>query len=69
LGKCIINIMADDDFTKLFKCMTERFDKIDKTLEEKANREPIQKILDALDAISIKSKRLMMTRGWSWVTN
>lgn len=29
--------MSQDEFTRLFKYMTERFDRIDKTLDEKSN--------------------------------
>jgi hypothetical protein len=31
--------MSEDEFSRLFKYMTERFDKIDKALEEKASKD------------------------------
>ena len=41
--------MSEDEFTKLFKYMTERFDRIDQTLEEKASKEDMQRALGLLD--------------------
>ncbi len=43
--------MGHDEFTKLFKYMTERFDKIDQTLERKADTEDLRRALDLLDNI------------------
>ena len=37
--------MSSDEFTKLFNHMTERFDKIDATLETKANNDDLQTAL------------------------
>jgi len=48
----IIVLMKNDEFTKLFKYMTERFDKIDKALETKSNDEDMQKVLDLLDSLA-----------------
>lgn len=43
--------MNTDEFTKLFNYMTERFDKIDKALESKANNVDMQSALSLLDAL------------------
>ena len=43
--------MSTDEFTKLFNYMTERFDKIDKTLESKANNVDMQSTLGLLDTL------------------
>jgi hypothetical protein len=37
--------MAKDEFTQLFKYMSERFEKIDKALEEKASHNDMQRVL------------------------
>jgi hypothetical protein len=44
--------MSNDEFTKLFKHMTERFDKIDRSLEQKSNNEDMQRALGLLDAFA-----------------
>ncbi len=44
--------MSNDEFTKLFNYMTERFDRIDKTLEQKAEKVEIKRILGAVDALA-----------------
>lgn len=44
--------MGEDEFTRLFKYMSERFDKIDKTLEEKASKDDMQRVLGLLDALA-----------------
>lgn len=44
--------MSEDEFTRLFKYMTERFDKIDKALEEKASNADMQKALGLLDEMA-----------------
>lgn len=44
--------MSEDEFTKLFKYMSERFDKIDATLETKANQKDMDKVLGLLDALA-----------------
>lgn len=43
--------MAEDEFTKLFQYMTERFDKIDGQLENKATKKDVQEILAKFDSI------------------
>lgn len=43
--------MAEGEFMKLFKYMTERFDKVDKALEDKANKANMHKIYGLLDKI------------------
>jgi len=40
--------MKNDDFTKLFKYMTERFDSVDKALDEKASKDDMQRVLNLL---------------------
>jgi hypothetical protein len=68
--------MSEDEFTKLFKYITERFDKIDKTLEEKASKADMQRTLGLLDSLSKRleisdDERLVMssqlTRLHDWV--
>lgn len=44
--------MSEDEFTKLFKYMTERFDKIDNSLEEKASNADMQRVLGLLDELA-----------------
>ncbi len=44
--------MSEDEFTRLFKYMTERFDKVDKALEEKASSADMQRVLGLLDALA-----------------
>ncbi len=44
--------MSEDEFTRLFKYMTERFDKIDKVLEEKASNADMQRVLSLLDELA-----------------
>jgi hypothetical protein len=44
--------MAEDEFTQLFKYMSERFDKIDKALEEKASHNDMQRVLGLLDELA-----------------
>lgn len=48
--------MSGDEFTKLFKYMSERFDKIDKTLEAKADATDIRKSLELLDEVAKKQE-------------
>jgi 7,8-dihydro-6-hydroxymethylpterin-pyrophosphokinase len=43
--------MSTDEFTKLFKYMTKRFDKIEKTLEQKADKVDLNRTLDMLDSV------------------
>lgn len=44
--------MSEDEFTRLFKHMTERFDKIDNVLEEKSSNADMQRVLGLLDEIA-----------------
>jgi len=44
--------MSNDEFTKLFKYMTERFDRIDKALGERASKEDMQRVFGMLDAVA-----------------
>jgi hypothetical protein len=43
--------MAEDEFTRLFKYMSDRFDRIDKALEGKAEAADMHRVLDLLDKI------------------
>lgn len=43
--------MSQDEFTKLFKHMTARFDAIEKRLENMATKDDINRILNRLDSI------------------
>lgn len=47
----IIGRMSADEFTKLFQYMTDRFDRIDHTLEQKADKADVQRTLDVLDKV------------------
>lgn len=44
--------MSEDEFTKLFKYMSERFDKVDKTLESKSSAADMQRVLGLLDSLA-----------------
>lgn len=44
--------MAEDEFTKLFKYMSERFDKLDEKLEKKADTALVEKVLALVDKIA-----------------
>lgn len=44
--------MSEDEFTRLFKYMTERFDKIDLSIEAKANTADMQRALGLLDELA-----------------
>ena len=44
--------MSEDEFTKLFKYMSKRFDKIDKLIENTATKDEMQKVLGLLDALA-----------------
>jgi hypothetical protein len=44
--------MSADEFTKLFRYMEERLDRIDKALENKAEKLDVERILGALDALA-----------------
>jgi hypothetical protein len=43
--------MSEDEFTRLFKYMSERFDKVDKALEDKASKADLQRVYDLLDTV------------------
>jgi len=68
--------MSNDEFTRLFNYLTERFDKIDKVLEAKANNHDLQTALGLLDTLAKRQEisddeRLVMshqlTRLHEWV--
>ena len=42
--------MSQDEFTKLFRYMTQRFDSIEKALESKADKADIERVLGLLNA-------------------
>ena len=44
--------MSTDEFTKLYKHMTERFDHIDKELEGKSSNADMKRVLGLLDAVA-----------------
>jgi len=44
--------MKEDEFTKLFKYMTERFDKIEQKLDSKSSEVDMKKVLNILDNLS-----------------
>lgn len=44
--------MKNDEFTRLFKYMTERFDKIDKALGGKSSNNDMQTVLKLLDSLA-----------------
>jgi len=44
--------MSTDEFTKLYKYMAERFDRIDKQLEGKSSNADMQRVLSLLDAMA-----------------
>jgi len=41
--------MDDDQFTRLFKYMTERFDSIDEKLDQKANKTDMDRLINTMD--------------------
>lgn len=44
--------MSQDEFTRLFKYMEERFDRIDSTLEIKAEKEDINRLFNLVDSFA-----------------
>jgi len=44
--------MQDDQFTKLFKYMTERFDTLEAKVDEKSDRTQVQQLQSAVDGIA-----------------
>lgn len=51
-----MQVMSADEFTKLFRYMTECFDKIDQTLERKADSATLDRALTLLDNILKQQK-------------
>ncbi len=43
--------MSDDQFTKLFKYMTERFDAIDERLDDTATKKQVDRFMNTVDGI------------------
>lgn len=50
--RVIILGMSADEFMKLFKYMSQRFDKLDKSLEDKASNADMQRVLGLLDELA-----------------
>jgi hypothetical protein len=48
--------MRQDEFTKLFRYMTERFDKVDQILERKADAAGLDRALELLDKILMQQE-------------
>lgn len=48
--------MSDDQFTRLYSYMTDRFDSVDSALSNKASSAELQKTHSLLDAISKRSE-------------
>ena len=46
--------MSNDEFTKLFKYMTGRFDSIEKILETKADKNDVDKLVNIIDGYADK---------------
>ncbi len=44
--------MSTDEFTRLFKYMEERFDRIDTALKQKAEKRDVERILEAVDTLA-----------------
>ena len=44
--------MSQDEFTRLFKYMEERFDRIDKALADKADKKDVELLLNAVDSFA-----------------
>lgn len=44
--------MSQDEFTRLFKYMEERFDRIDTVLEKKADKEDIERLFGMVDSFA-----------------
>ena len=49
---CYTYIMSEDEFTKLYKFMSDRFDSIDKVLASKAGAKDMAAALNYLDKIA-----------------
>lgn len=52
--------MNDDQFTKLFKYMSDRFDKIDATLEQKADKDDVDMLKNIIDGYAGKLETYAM---------
>src|SRR6266702_4500414 len=50
--RVILLRMSADEFTRLFTYMEERFNRIDKALEKKAEKLDVERILNAVDALA-----------------
>ena len=66
--------MSEDQFTRLFKYMTDRFDRIEKELDKKANTVDLQRVQDTLDSIAKRQEinddeRLVMAHQLTRVNN
>jgi hypothetical protein len=48
--------MREDQFTKLFKYMTNRFDKLEAKIDSKADETKVDKILGLLDAMAVQQE-------------
>jgi len=68
--------MSTDEFTKLFKYMTKRFDHVDEVLEAKADAKDLRTAISMIDTLSKRQEisddeRLVMahqlTRLHEWV--
>jgi hypothetical protein len=44
--------MSDDQFTKLFKYMTKRFDELESKIDAKADDAKVDRVLGLLDAVT-----------------
>ena len=44
--------MSQDEFTRLFKYMEERFDRIDKALASRADKKDVELLLNAVDSFA-----------------
>lgn len=44
--------MSADEFTKLFAYMEQRFDRVDSTLEVKADKQDVEGLLNAVDTLA-----------------
>lgn len=42
--------MSEDQFTKMFKCMQEQFDLVNKKLDEKASQKSLDRLTNTIDS-------------------
>jgi hypothetical protein len=68
--------MSTDEFTKLYRFMSRRFDEIDAKLETKADKKDLDRIVGLLDNLTkrfevVEGERLVMshqlTRVHNWI--